>query len=598
MGGARRRAPRHGCLAPHLGAQRGRSRDPRAGGGVSPRAQQETDDVDRAMASLLRELGKVMGWSVGLFWARSGAALALRSSWHEGDSGRAFVERSGTFSVFARGIGLPGRAWHEGRPIWVEDFRESSSFPRAPAASVDDLRAAIALPVIDSQREVIGVMEFLGRGGERPPPDTMATMSLLCDRIGQFIRRKATEAELARSNAKPTLFADAAAHDLSEPLRTMRGLAEVLERRYGSQLDDTGRELLDNLLAAGARGEALVQAILAYARVGGEQVIGDEAGRQRRARCRRRPPARSDDRRSRRDGRGRRPAGGARRRRHARPAVPEPAVQRAALSRRGRPVHRRERRGGGHALALPRRRQRHRASRRVTLRARLRACSTPPGAVGPTREPAPGLAVCSGASSSATGGQIHVDTSEPAGSVFEFPRCRQSLARDQPFVDHVEAARDLLRRVDDDRHHGRAAAKLQEPVAVRLLGAVKAPDAAEARDAAALPELGRWPMTLERVRSATASCPPGQDAPLEKLTVYGAEHVELVRRLRAAGARGVTCLRGIWGSTAPRSDGDRLLQLRRGASVMTVVVDSPQQIARCFEVIDSGLVTSEALPRA
>ena len=235
----------------------------------------ETDDVDRAMASLLRELGKVMGWSVGLFWVRSGAALALRSSWHEGESGHAFVERSGTL-VFARGIGLPGRAWHEGRPIWVEDFREISSFPRAPAASADDLRAAIALPVIDSQREVIGVIEFLGRGGERPPPDTMATMSLLGDRIGQFIRRKATEAELARSNAELTRFADAAAHDLSEPLRTMRGLAEVLERRYGSQLDDTGRELLDNLLAAGARGEALVQAILAYARVGGELAIADE----------------------------------------------------------------------------------------------------------------------------------------------------------------------------------------------------------------------------------------------------------------------------------------------------------------------------------
>jgi PAS domain S-box-containing protein len=235
----------------------------------------ETDDVDRAMASLLRELGKVMGWSVGLFWVRSGAALTLRSSWHQGASGRAFLERSGAM-VFARGIGLPGRAWHEGRPIWVEDFRDIASFPRAPEASTDDLRAAIALPLIDSQHEAIGVIEFLGRGGERPPPDTMATIGLLGDRIAQFIRRKAAEAELARSNAELTRFADASAHDLSEPLRTMRGFAELLERRYGAQLDDSGRKLLDNLLAAGARGEALVQAILAYARVGGEQVIADE----------------------------------------------------------------------------------------------------------------------------------------------------------------------------------------------------------------------------------------------------------------------------------------------------------------------------------
>ena len=183
-----------------ISARKAAARAARAQEAVS-RVLAETDDVDKAMKALLRELGTVMGWRVGLFWARSGAGLALRSSWHEGESGRAFLERSGTM-VFARGIGLPGRAWHEGRPIWVEDFREISTFPRAPAASADDLRAAIALPVIDSQHEVIGVIEFLGSGEERPPPDAMTTMGLLGDRIGQFIRRKATEAELARSNVR------------------------------------------------------------------------------------------------------------------------------------------------------------------------------------------------------------------------------------------------------------------------------------------------------------------------------------------------------------------------------------------------------------
>lgn len=107
---------------------------------------------------------------------------------------------------------------------------------------------------------------------------------------------------------------------------------------------------------------------------------------------------------------------------------------------------------------------------------------------------------------------------------------------------------------------------------------------------AALPELSRWPLTVERARICRDGVRPGQDAPLEKLTVYGAEHVELVRRLRAAGARGVTCVRGIYG--------DRLLQLRRRAIVATVLIDTPQQIARCFDLVEEGLVTSEALPLA
>jgi PAS domain S-box-containing protein len=250
-------------------------RSARAQAAVS-RVLSETDDVDVAMKALLRDLCEVMGWRVGLFWARTGAALTLRASWRDGSMGRHFLERSEVM-IFARGIGLPGRAWHEGRPIWVEDFRTDPGFPRAPAATEDDLRAAIALPVIDSEEEVLGVLEFLGHGEERPPADTMATMALLGDRIGQFVRRKAIEAALERSNAELTRFAHAAAHDLSEPLRTMRGLAELLSNRYATLLDDTGREMLANILAAGARGEALVEAVLSYARIGGDEPMSSAA---------------------------------------------------------------------------------------------------------------------------------------------------------------------------------------------------------------------------------------------------------------------------------------------------------------------------------
>jgi PII-like signaling protein len=127
------------------------------------------------------------------------------------------------------------------------------------------------------------------------------------------------------------------------------------------------------------------------------------------------------------------------------------------------------------------------------------------------------------------------------------------------------------------------------------------------RIAAALPELGDWPRTIERVRvckrDGRVLAEPGQDGPLQKLTVFGSEHVDLVRRLRATGARGVTCVRGIWGFHGDHAPhGDRLLQLRRRAGVVTELVDSPERIARSFAVVDEatrerGLVTSELVPR-
>jgi PII-like signaling protein len=129
------------------------------------------------------------------------------------------------------------------------------------------------------------------------------------------------------------------------------------------------------------------------------------------------------------------------------------------------------------------------------------------------------------------------------------------------------------------------------------------------RIAAVLPELEGRMLTLERVRvckrDGRALAAPGQDGPLEKLTVYASEHhAELVRRLRAGGARGVTCIRGVWGFHGDHAPhGDRLMQLRRGVPVVTVIVDTPEGIARSFPIVDDatqqgGLVTSEMIPRA
>jgi PII-like signaling protein len=79
-------------------------------------------------------------------------------------------------------------------------------------------------------------------------------------------------------------------------------------------------------------------------------------------------------------------------------------------------------------------------------------------------------------------------------------------------------------------------------------------------------------------------------------------HVEIVRRLRAAGSAGATSVRGAWGFQGdhpPR--GDRLFQVRRHVPVVTITIDTPQRTARAFELIDEltptrGLVTSEMVP--
>lgn len=149
-----------------------------------------------------------------------------------------------------------------------------------------------------------------------------------------------------------------------------------------------------------------------------------------------------------------------------------------------------------------------------------------------------------------------------------------------------------------------------------------------ARISAVLPELSgllRRPLiTVERVRVCKRDGEllerphslPGTDErglPLwQKLMIYTAEsarhggvpiHRALVARLRQRkSTRGATVLRGVWGFHGAREPhGDRLFALTREVPVVTIVIDAPDNISACFDVVDEltgqqGLVTSEMVP--
>ena len=164
------------------------------------------------------------------------------------------------------------------------------------------------------------------------------------------------------------------------------------------------------------------------------------------------------------------------------------------------------------------------------------------------------------------------------------------------------------------------AANAQVPLMVIAVGAGE-------RLAAALPQLrallGDPLMTLERVRvckrdgvrlgapEPVAGTDPSGLAIWQKLMVYCGEqsrhaqrplYFEIVRALRSAGAAGATALRGIWGYHGDHAPhGDSFRQLRRRVPVVTVIVDTPERIARWFAIVDeltdeTGLVTSEQVP--
>ena len=208
-------------------------------------AANETSTVDDAMQIVLDQVCTHTGWPVGHAYVLSKTShreLTPTTLWHLEN-----LERFGTFrevteaTCFQPGIGLPGRVWDSGKPLWIIDVIKDSNFPRAKAAEDIGVRAAFGFPVLIGN-EVVAVLEFFSDVPVEPDEGLLEVMAHVGTQLGRVIERRRAEDTLWENNFR---LQQALADNLHlyEDLKTKQSQLEIASKHKSQFLANMSHEL-------------------------------------------------------------------------------------------------------------------------------------------------------------------------------------------------------------------------------------------------------------------------------------------------------------------------------------------------------------------
>lgn len=160
----------------------------------------ESHDIISALGTSVEAICKTTNWEIGEVWMPSADRkyLELISTYYtKSKILNKFVAWSKKFT-FPPGIGLPGRVWSSGKPVWIKNVTEDPNFPRSSLAAECRLKGALAIPITTRNKEVFAVMAFFTFRalGERDD-EFIRVVSSAATHLEVIIQRKLVEHELS-----------------------------------------------------------------------------------------------------------------------------------------------------------------------------------------------------------------------------------------------------------------------------------------------------------------------------------------------------------------------------------------------------------------
>jgi PAS domain S-box-containing protein len=143
-----------------------------------------------AAMRILEALCVSHGWDLAIKWEVSAEAKRLEfcTAWAApGSETESMIQESMSLTI-GNGEDLPGRAWQEGRPIWMVDLADGPVRGRNEAALRHEMVSGWAVPVRVGNK-ILAVLEFYSQVRLREDPEALAAMETAAASLGQMLAR-------------------------------------------------------------------------------------------------------------------------------------------------------------------------------------------------------------------------------------------------------------------------------------------------------------------------------------------------------------------------------------------------------------------------